>query len=355
MTATRTHHVVVRLSALGDVVLTTALLNGLLRAQPEDPVTLVTSADNAAFASAHFDKRIRIEGVLRPLFGLVGWFLVGWHLYPRLDREGRLGLHDVHGVGKTRALLAAIRLRAFFDGRTVVRARTPKRTVLRWLSILRGRDLIGRRFVFREHLESAHRAGLIPFETLAETPSLRTNAGATMPPLYTLLAAPDASRWKKRWPPALWERLLTKLLTENPRLRVTLVGGARSLPRDIREELVARFPERLVDLTGRTELGELGDIARAHRVVLCSNSAWLHIAEAVGTPVVCLPGPIVPGFGFSPWRDNSQELGVPNLECRPCSRHGGGLCRQIGDDFHACMTKITPERVEMALRRAALI
>jgi heptosyltransferase-2 len=51
----------------------------------------------------------------------------------------------------------------------------------------------------------------------------------------------------------------------------------------------------------------------------------MHLAEAVGTPVVSLFGSTVPELGFKPWKSQSRTLGV-DLPCRPCHVHGRKAC-----------------------------
>lgn len=346
-------HVALRLSALGDLVLCSAFAAELSRRRPGEPFTFVTSAGFADFVRASFPAALEAEGLARPRFGLLGWFLRGLALARRLAQAGdRLRLYDLHGVGKTRAMSWGFRLDAWRRGYTLRILRTPKRSALRALSVVLGRDLIGPRHVYREHLALLDaefpeaRAPQARPRLLVPPPGREASAGAPR-----FLIAPDASRWKKRWPVEAWEKLLERLLSEWPQARLTLVGNAQALPQDLRDDLAERHGERVEDLIGRTALADLPAVAARHALVVCGNSGWLHVAEATGVPAVALAGPIVPGFGFSPWRPDSQELSV-ELDCRPCTRHGGGICRRVGTEFHACMRFIRPEDVLGAVRRA---
>jgi ADP-heptose:LPS heptosyltransferase len=74
--------------------------------------------------------------------------------------------------------------------------------------------------------------------------------------------------------------------------------------------------------------------------VVTNDSGLMHVAEAVGTPVVALFGPTVRGFGYFPSLPRSAVLETNGLECRPCSRNGRRPCWR-GD--HACLTRIDSE------------
>ena len=218
---------------------------------------------------------------------------------------------------------------------------------MRWLSVFRRRDLLKKRHVYLDHQKQ-----LPGFDKgdLRQAPRLLTNTPKNTSSQKKILIAPDSLHWKKRWPITYWEKLLYMILSHKDLHHCTIVGDNNVFPQDFIEALKDFAPERVENLLGKTRVEQLADVANSHDVTVCGNSAWLHISEAVGTPVVTLAGPIVEGFGFSPWMEKSRELSI-DLSCRPCSKHGQGMCLLRGEDFHSCMRKIEPEKVFMNMEK----
>ena len=80
--------------------------------------------------------------------------------------------------------------------------------------------------------------------------------------------------------------------------------------------------------------------------VVTNDTGLMHLAAAVGTPVLALFGPTVREFGFFPVGEGHQVLEVPDLGCRPCSRHGGDRCPR---GHFRCMLDVPLAEVEAAL------
>jgi heptosyltransferase-2 len=90
-------------------------------------------------------------------------------------------------------------------------------------------------------------------------------------------------------------------------------------------------------------------VLRRARVVVANDTGLMHLATAVGRPVIVLLGPTVGAFGYLPYGVPAQvlERAVP---CRPCTASGGDHC-PLG--HHRCMIEIAPEAVAQAVERAA--
>ncbi len=138
-----------------------------------------------------------------------------------------------------------------------------------------------------------------------------------------LCLAPTSVWFTKQYPESKWLELLAAL---PPTLRVYLLGG----PPD------AAACARLAAGSGRANVqslaGELSLLASAalmRGAVLnyVNDSAPLHLASAVGAPVVAVFCSTVPAFGFGPLSPQSWVVETREaLACRPCGLHGHRAC-----------------------------
>jgi len=92
-------------------------------------------------------------------------------------------------------------------------------------------------------------------------------------------------------------------------------------------------------------------IGRA-RLLVTNDSAPLHLATAMGTPVVAVFGPTIPEFGFGPVRERDASVGLVGLVCRPCSDHGPPAC-PLG--HHKCMRELSVDRVLAAIEETGAL
>lgn len=171
----------------------------------------------------------------------------------------------------------------------------------------------------------------------AEADAWLAAQGVTAP----FVAFGPGSIWgAKRWPGfgALAARL---------ELPVVLIGGPSDAA--VGEQVAAAAPGRV-----RSACGAVGPrvsaalIARAAALVT-NDSSPLHLALAVGTPLVALFGPTVASFGFGPLDRADEALGLEALLCRPCATFGPAVC-PLG--HHRCLAELGVDAVEAATRRA---
>jgi heptosyltransferase II len=149
--------------------------------------------------------------------------------------------------------------------------------------------------------------------------------------------APGSIWGTKRWP------FYADLVKQLGRPCV-VVGSAADC--DLADAIVTAAPTRAVSAAGALGLRAAASLISRAAVLVTNDSAPLHLATAAGTPVVALFGPTVPAFGFGPRRPEDLTLGVDNLPCRPCSKHGPETC-PLG--HHRCMRALSVETVAEAV------
>lgn len=147
-----------------------------------------------------------------------------------------------------------------------------------------------------------------------------------------------ASRWFfKCWPAgkvaeladALAGRGLTVVLTAAPEPKEL------ALVADVRKAM----KQPLVDLSGQLSLKELAALTARARLFMGVDSAPMHIAAAMGTPVVALFGPSG-DIEWGPWQVPHRVVADNTFTCRPCGLDGCG-----GGKVSECLTTLPVERV----------
>lgn len=148
---------------------------------------------------------------------------------------------------------------------------------------------------------------------------------------------PGAQHFTKKWP----EEYFVELGNELNRLgyKVVLIGGDSD--RLMCRKLQLRI-ENSIDLSNENELYKLAADMKKCKAIVCNDSGLMHLASAIQIPLIALFGSSVMEFGFTPYMAESIVLENDSLSCRPCSHVGKAECPE--DHFY-CMNKIKPEIV----------
>jgi heptosyltransferase-2 len=118
-----------------------------------------------------------------------------------------------------------------------------------------------------------------------------------------------------------------------------LIGGKEDA--DLCDKIASGAKEKNVfNTAGKLSLLQSAELIRRSRALVSNDSAPMHIAVAVGTPVVAIFGATVPAFGFAPRGISDVVIETNGLKCRPCSIHGGNECPI---KTFECMLAIKPE------------
>jgi heptosyltransferase-2 len=145
----------------------------------------------------------------------------------------------------------------------------------------------------------------------------------------------------KRWWPERFAALAGRLMAEAG-VKVVLFGHRSEIP--LIEQIRHRLPQPPVSLAGQDTLASFVALAARCAVLVSNDSGALHIASAVGTPVVALFGPT------DPRRSAPTTPGAfvvrHEIPCSPCFR------THCPYPDHPCMRLIAVDDVYAAVRRA---
>jgi heptosyltransferase-2 len=136
--------------------------------------------------------------------------------------------------------------------------------------------------------------------------------------------------------------LISRLAVSND---LVILGGEAE--RELGEALAGQAGPGVASAAGQFSLLGSAALLRRAAAVAAGDTGLMHLATAVGTPVIALYGPGVEPLGFFPWRAAARVL-EQDLPCRPCSAHGSARC-PLG--HHRCLRDISPIEVAEALAR----
>ena len=144
---------------------------------------------------------------------------------------------------------------------------------------------------------------------------------------------PAARYWFKAWPPERFAELGDTLMEKG--YKVVLVGSRQE--REVEESVQKNAKHKLLSLVGKTTILELGALMRQCSLFIGNDGGPMHMAAAVGCPVVALFGPSDPAV-WGP-RGRQTQVIYKSLDCRDCFHPG---CHR-GEE--SCMRQITVEEV----------
>lgn len=144
----------------------------------------------------------------------------------------------------------------------------------------------------------------------------------------------------KRWMPSSAARVVTNLVRRR-RATCVMVGspGDAATVREVVGAVDADATPHVIDLTGQTTIPVLAGVLSLASACVANDSGAMHLAAAVGTPLVALFGPTREDETAPLTRRGGRaEVLTHPVSCRPC------MLRECPID-HRCMTGIAPDRV----------
>ncbi|QBD82041.1 lipopolysaccharide heptosyltransferase II [Ktedonosporobacter rubrisoli] len=142
----------------------------------------------------------------------------------------------------------------------------------------------------------------------------------------------------KRWPIPYWATLIDRLMQED-HCNVVLTGAPADIP--LIEKITRRLHAHPINLAGKTSLAQLAALLQHADLMITGDSGPMHIAAAVGTPLIAIHGPTDPALS-GPVSPQATIL-RSDIWCSPCyDAKSPADCRFFTTQ---CMKNITPTQV----------
>ncbi len=330
---------VVKLSAIGDVIHALPVSYALKETYPEAKVTWVVEppAYNILQDNPYIDEIIVFE---KKKFKSLGGFIQNYGPFrEKLNHQEYDAVLDLQGLFKSAAIawcskapikLGTCNMRELSDriSRPVIGTHAQGHIVERYLDVARALGCRVDKVVFpmeisavdgkmaRSYLYAAGCRGDIPYVVLA--------IGANWP--------------NKRWPVEHYAKLADWIY--NKGYLPVIIGGG-SLDEQLAEDICRMAEIPPINMVGKTTLKQLAYVIREAKATVGGDTGPVHLSAGLGTPTIMVMGPTDANRN-GPYGQLENAIEA-DWECRYCWKRA---CPKNRD----CLAKITPEMVEQKLQ-----
>lgn len=322
---------VIRFSSMGDVAMTVPVLKNLLQQHPSLRVIMVSQQ---IFAPLFADIKgldffgADLKGRHRGMIGI-------WRLFKELSAiKGVVSIADLHNVLRTKLLTFLFKL----SGQVVVaidKGRKEKRALTR----KRNKQIKPLTTSFQRY---ARVFTLLGFALTAEPTSIskKTNKKERL----QIGFAPFAKHRGKSLTLSMAKEFIGSLQESIP-CHIYLFGapGNEAITLAAWEK---EFPNT-INKAGTLALGQELQLIATMDLMITMDSANMHLASLVGTPVISIWGATHPFAGFLGWGQSTAQVIQADLPCRPCSVFGDKPCFR-GD--YACLQQLSAQQMVQQVR-----
>jgi len=319
---------VIRLSSLGDVAITIPVLYSVAEKYPDDHFLLLTKdawqslfvnkpSNLTVFSVYTKGKHKGIRGIIRLLCELSS-----------VIQTKEVKSADLHGVIRSYLIDCYFRFRGCRVA-VIDKGRKEKR------------QLVRQKHKIRQPVKTSLDRYRKVFEKLGYDSSLCFTGLFPEKPTKEQIRigiAPFAKHKGKTYPLEQMEEVVCRL-SELPNLQIVLWGSKEE------SKLLECWAEKYRNVSsaaGRMSLQEELSLMNQMDLMVSMDSANMHLASLVNTPVISIWGATHPYAGFYGFNQDESNAVQTDLLCRPCSIFGNKPCFR-GD--YACLKQITPEMI----------
>ncbi|NOZ34891.1 MAG: glycosyltransferase family 9 protein [Chlorobi bacterium] len=310
---------VFRLSAMGDVAMSTAVLSAFSEQHPKNKIFMLTNKlFNPLFTGIPNITLINpdFKGKHKNIFGL-------YKLFKELQKEVKPDIIiDIHDVLRTKIIRFFFRLKGT-DIVKIDKGRKEKKQLTRKKNKL-FKQL---KHSIQRYADTFKKAGL----PLTLNNSYTLNFNITEESLNLLKGkekkigvAPFAKHLQKQYPLEMTEELI-KLLSEN-NYKIFIFGGGKK-EKEIAENLEKKYTDT-ISVIGKFSLENEIALINKLDVMITLDSGNMHLAALTSVNIISIWGATHPFAGFTPFvpAEKNHIIQNNNLHCRPCSVFGNKKC-----------------------------
>ncbi|MBD3287889.1 hypothetical protein GF337_03720 [candidate division KSB1 bacterium] len=311
---------IIRLSSIGDILLTTPLIRILKKRFPNSKIDFVIKEKFRELISHHpaldivysYHKKEREKGLKK--------------IKERIRQQNYDIIFDIHKNFRSIYLRTAVGAGDIFKFKKFI--------VPRWLMVHFKINLYKKMIpVYQRYINSGEKLG-IEYDDLgldiyiseSIRDKLRQQWNADLEPEKNLVIgiAPGAGFETKRWHAEGFRAVIEDLLATHPEARVLLFGNVKD--RQITQNIIWNDHPRVFDVAGKYSLMETTAMMDYCKLVITNDSGLMHLASALKKKVVAIFGSTTEHLGFFPC--NKEALIIQNnaLKCRPCTHVGRKKC-----------------------------
>ena len=329
---------ITRFSAFGDVAMTVPIVYSLAKQYPELQIVFL-SRGNLSSLFQFMPPNVEFRGIdLNNYKGIAGLN----RLYKELKEESFNAYADFHDVLRTKFLRARLALSGVQIAK-IEKGRAEKKK----LTQKNNKQLHPLPTTFDRY------TAVLEQLSYPITASFRSLFGNSNPDLSQLPIkelqhkdtteqwigfAPFAKHRGKVYPPELMLQVIQGIEKENRKL-ILFGGGKEEI--DWFEEWKKENPQLIVPARQLNLTQELMVMSQLNCMV-SMDSANMHLASLVNTPVISIWGATHPYSGFLGWNQKEENIIQLNMSCRPCSVFGNKPCYRKD---YACLNDISPQEV----------
>jgi lipopolysaccharide heptosyltransferase II len=325
---------IIRLSSIGDIILTTPLLRSIKRTYPDASITYITKKQYAGLLADSpyinelipFDQSEGFRGLQK--------------IKRRLKSQHFDACLDIHKNWRSRFLRLGL-------GAGLIT--TYPKYIIRRTLLVRFKINLYRHIkpVYLRYFEAARKLGVqydgegseihCPEAATEKASGILSGLGYKFDrPLVVI--CPGATYFNKKWLSGGFVSTARHLIDERSAF-VIIHGGRDDI--DQCESIVKEIGPGAFSLAGTLNLPETAALLKLSTLVIANDSGLLHLAQSQKRPVVGIYGPTTRELGFFPMEKNSTVVET-SLPCRPCTPKGLNYCPK---GHFRCMKDISAEMV----------